>query len=182
MEKKLAITLAGALALAALTSCAVAGPRETAAPGAPTPSAATAPLPDPEPTPDWEPRPDPEPTPAEEPPLSVEQLVGPWHLAEGTNLEALSAVFPGASEFGSGMEIRSDGRISWYVGADGAIGSYVLDGATLLADVTGELDGAWMQVTLRATAPETLWMRFRDVALRWVYGDGGSLRGEEEAP
>ena len=49
------------------------------------------------------------------PELSASSLVGPWHLADDTDLETLSEVFPGAAEFGSGMEIRSDGRISWYL-------------------------------------------------------------------
>ena len=73
--------------------------------------------------------------------LSVDSLVGPWHLADDTDMETLSEVFPGAGEFGSGMEIRSDGRISWYIGADGAMGSYIIEGNTLIRAVGGRDQG-----------------------------------------
>ncbi len=111
--------------------------------------------------------------------LSVDSLVGPWHLADDTDLETLSEFFPGAAEFGSGMEIRSDGRISWYIGADGAIGTYIIEGSTLTADVTGELDGEAYRITLRQPEPEKLVMTFKKIELVWTYGDGGSLRGED---
>ena len=111
--------------------------------------------------------------------LSVDSLVGPWHLAEDTGLETLSEFFPGAAEFGSGMEIRSDGAISWYIGADGAIGTYIIEGNTLTAHVTGEVDGKAYRITLRQPEPEKLVMTFKDTELVWTYGDGGSLRGED---
>ena len=113
------------------------------------------------------------------PDLSAASLVGPWHLADDTDLETLSEVFPGAAEFGSGMEIRSDGRISWYIGADGAMGSYIIEGNTLTADVTGELDGTAYRTTLYQPEPETLTMAFKDVELVWTYGEDDSLRGED---
>lgn len=111
--------------------------------------------------------------------LFVDSLVGPWHLVDDTDLETLSETFPGAAEFGSGMEIRSDGRISWYVGADGAMGTYIIEGGTLTADVTGELDGVAYRITLRQPEQEKLVMTFKDIELVWTYGDGGSLRGED---
>ena len=100
--------------------------------------------------------------------LSADSLVGPWHLADDTDLDSLSGVFPGAAEFGSCMEIRSDGRISWYIGADGAMGTYIIEGNTLTADGTGELDGAAYRVTLRQMEPETLIMPFKDIELVWT--------------
>ena len=111
--------------------------------------------------------------------LSVDSLVGPWHLAEDTDLETLSEVFPGAAEFGSGMNIRSDGNISWYIGADGAMGTYIMEGGTLTADVTGELDSAVYRIALHQPEPEKLVMTFKDIELVWTYGEGGSLRGED---
>ena len=111
--------------------------------------------------------------------LSADSLVGPWHLAEDTDLETLSEVFPGAAEFGSGMEIRSDGRISWYIGADGAIGTYIIEDNALTADVTGELDGETYRITLRQPEPEKLIMTFKDTELVWTYGEGDSLRGKD---
>ena len=52
--------------------------------------------------------------------LTADDLVGPWHLAddEKDNATAIEAI-PSAIEFGSSMEITSDGHISWYIGADG---------------------------------------------------------------
>ncbi|MBQ5521259.1 MAG: hypothetical protein IIT86_00370 [Oscillospiraceae bacterium] len=111
--------------------------------------------------------------------LSVDSLVGPWHLVDDTDLETLSEVFPGAAEFGSGMEIRSDGRISWYIGADGAMGTYVMEGNTLTADVTGELDGVAYRITLHQPESEKLVMTFKEIELVWTYGEGDSLRGED---
>ena len=111
--------------------------------------------------------------------LSVESLVGPWHLAEDTDLETLSETFPGAAEFGGGMGIRSDGRISWYIGADGAMGTYIIEGNTLTANVTGELDSAAYRITLRQPEPEKLTMTFKNIELVWTYGEGDSLRGED---
>ncbi|MBR5969707.1 MAG: hypothetical protein IK016_05095 [Lachnospiraceae bacterium] len=110
---------------------------------------------------------------------SLDSLVGPWHLAEDTDMETLSEVFPGAAEFGSGMEIRSDGRISWYIGADGAMGTYVMEGNTLTADVTGELDGVAYRITLHQPESEKLVMTFKEIELVWTYGEGDSLRGED---
>ena len=56
--------------------------------------------------------------------VTADDLVGPWHLVEDEkdNATAMEAI-PGAMEFGSSMEITSDGHISWYIGADGSIGT-----------------------------------------------------------
>lgn len=60
--------------------------------------------------------------------LMAEEIIGPWHLAEGENDDAaVNETFPGAMEFGNSMEITSDGKISWYIGADGGTGTYTLD-------------------------------------------------------
>ena len=58
-------------------------------------------------------------------------------------------------------------------------GTYIMEGSTLTADVTGELDGAAYRITLRQSEPETLTMNFQDVELVWTYGEGDSLRGED---
>lgn len=116
---------------------------------------------------------------AESSDLPANSFVGPWRLADDMDLEALSETFPGAAEFGSGMEIFSDGRISWYIGADGASGTCVIDGDALTADVTGELDGAVYRIELRQPEPKKLTMIFKDTGLVWVYGEGDSLRGED---
>ena len=68
--------------------------------------------------------------------VTADDLVGPWHLAgdEKDNATAIEAI-PGVMEFGSSMEITSDGHISWYIGADGGIGTYSLSGNILSADI-----------------------------------------------
>ena len=111
--------------------------------------------------------------------LSVDSLVGSWHLADDTDLETLSQVFPGTAEFGSRMEIRSDGNISWYIGADGAMGTYIIEDNALTADVTGELDGEAYRITLRQPEREKLTMTFKEIELVWMYGEGDTLRGED---
>ena len=111
--------------------------------------------------------------------IEVDKIVGPWHLSEDSDLGALSETFPGAAEFGSVMEIRSDGNISWFIGADGAVGTYTVNGNTLSAKVTAELDGAECNVTFTQKDDDRLEMVFRDTVLVWVHGEGESLKGEE---
>lgn len=104
---------------------------------------------------------------------------GPYHLAETADPEALSAVFPGAAEFGSGLEISSKGMISWYVGADGASGTCSMEGSVLHAEVIPE--GETNTVSLELTVHEdgTLDMLFRDTLLSWVPGEGETLKGTD---
>lgn len=108
-----------------------------------------------------------------------ERFVGVWHLAETNDLEALNGIFPNVSAFGSSLEIRSDGMISWYIGADGAVGSYEIRGTVLTTDVVDELDGESYHVTLGLQGTDELIMSFKDTVLAWSYGDEGSLQGEE---
>ena len=49
-----------------------------------------------------------------------DDLTGPWHLDTYRNdLSDFSSLFAGYAEFGATMEIRSNGQISWYIGAEG---------------------------------------------------------------
>ena len=66
-----------------------------------------------------------------------------------------------------------------YIGADGAIGTYIIEDNALTADVTGALDSAEYRITLRQPEPETLTMTFKDTELVWTYGEDDSLRGED---
>lgn len=114
-----------------------------------------------------------------EPALIVEELVGPWHLAEETN--AVYDAFPGSMEFGSAMEIRSDGRIAWYIGADGGVGTYFIDGNILHCDLTNALDNSTMTMDLTAKKQDGqlfLTTVYRDMELRWRWGEGETGRGD----
>lgn len=55
------------------------------------------------------------------------ELAGLWHLdSEKNDLSTFSDsldLFPGYGEWGAGMEIRSDGQMSWYIGAAGGSGT-----------------------------------------------------------
>ena len=104
--------------------------------------------------------------------IKADEVVGPWRLAEDADLGALAEVFPGIAESGSGMEIRSDGNISWFVGDDGAVGTYVIEGYTLKAEVRGDRDGLPVTVTLTMLNDGSLSMSFREAELVWVSSEG----------
>ncbi len=120
------------------------------------------------------------------PALTAEELVGPWHLEPGENDEtAINEPFPGAMEFGNNMEITGDGNISWYIGAEGGSGTYTLDGDTLRAETTSDLDGSAMTLELRAERTDgelSLFMEVKDLSLRWFQDKGETGKGEEDDP
>ena len=116
--------------------------------------------------------------------LTVEDLVGPWHLAEDAkdNPTAIEAI-PGAMEFGSSMEITGDGHISWYIGADGGTGTYSLSKNVLSADMTNDFDGTSMKMEF--TAEETggvtfLYTEYKGLLLCWSQGEGETGKGGED--
>ena len=82
----------------------------------------------------------------EEPaPLNLE-LVGPWHLDQNRNDLAAFAdsldLFPGYGEWGASMEIRGNGEMSWYIGAEVWHGTYSVENNTLHALLTSDLEQA----------------------------------------
>ena len=87
---------------------------------------------------------------------------------------------PGALEFGSSMEITSDGHISWYIGADGGTGTYTLNENVLSADMTNDFDGSAMEMEF--TAEETdgvtcLYTEYKGLLLSWSQGEGETGKG-----
>ena len=114
--------------------------------------------------------------------VTVEKLVGPWHLAEGENDDTVvNETFPGAMEFGNSMEITSDGNISWYIGADGGSGTYLLNENILSADMINDIDGTAM--TMEFTVKEKdgqllLTMEYKNLTLCWSWGENETGRGE----
>ena len=106
------------------------------------------------------------------------ELVGPWHLDGEKN--ALSAfedsldLFPGYGEWGASMEIRSNGQMSWYIGAEGWHGTYTLEDGAIHAQLTSDLEESTQLWEFRITEEEgkaELEMDYQDMTIYWVYGD-----------
>ena len=116
--------------------------------------------------------------------LTADDLVGPWHLAEDEkdNATAIEAI-PSAIEFGSSMEITSDGHISWYIGADGGTGTYSLSGDILSADMTNDFDQSSMKMEFTAEKTEGrtfLYTEYKGLLLCWSRGEGETGKGGDD--
>ena len=113
--------------------------------------------------------------------VTAAELAGSWHLPQSDNdYAAIYDAFPGSMEFGSGMEIGSDGRIAWYIGADGGEGTYTISGNVLHAKMTNTLDGSAMTADLTAVEKDgqlVLTMEAQDLDLCWVTGEGETGKG-----
>ena len=117
---------------------------------------------------------------------SVQQsidLAGPWHLdSEKNDLAAFADsldLFPGYGEWGAGMEIRSDGQMSWYIGAAGGSGTYTIEDDLLHAGLVNDLDQKDMAIDFRIIVENetaALEMDYQDMTIYWVYG------GQADAP
>ena len=116
--------------------------------------------------------------------LTTEDLVGPWHLAgdEKDNATAIEAI-PGVMEFGSSMEITSDGHISWHIGADGGTGTYSLSDNALSADMTNDFDGSPMKMEFAAEKADSvlfLYTEYKGLLLCWSQGEGETGKDGED--
>ena len=105
-------------------------------------------------------------------------LIGPWHLDQSKNDLASFAesldLFPGYGEWGASMEIRGNGEMSWYIGAEGWHGTYFVEKNTLHAQLTSDLEQATQSWDFRITSENGtagLEMDYRDMTIYWVYGD-----------
>ena len=102
-------------------------------------------------------------------------MAGPWHLdSENNDLTAFSDLFPGYGEWGAGMEIRSDGQMSWYIGAEGWHGTYTAEGTVIHAQLTSDLEQTTQPWDFRITAQNggaELEMDYQNMTIYWVYGD-----------
>ena len=71
-------------------------------------------------------------------------VTGPWQLdSEKNDLDAIAEaweLFPGYGEWGAAMEIRSDGEMNWYIGAESWQGTYTLEDRVLHAQLTSDLE------------------------------------------
>ena len=116
--------------------------------------------------------------------VTADDLVGPWHLVEDEkdNATAMEAI-PGATEFGSSMEITSDGHISWYIGEDGGIGTYSLSGNILSADMTNDFEGSPMKMEFTAEKTDGvlfLYTEYKGLLLCWSQDEGETGKGGED--
>ena len=86
-------------------------------------------------------------------------------------------------EFGSSMEITSDGHISWHIGADGGTGIYSLSGNILYADMTNDFEGSSMKMEFAAEKTDgVLFMHteYKGLLLCWSQGEGETGKGGDD--
>lgn len=100
--------------------------------------------------------------------------IGPWHADEALNdLEAFADLFPGYEEYGAGMEIRSSGQMSWFIGEDGAYGTYGFEDGVLHADLIGDAGEEMPMDFLFISDGDALMleMQLGELTVFWRYGD-----------
>ena len=114
----------------------------------------------------------------EEPiPLNLE-LIGPWHLDQNKNdlasfTDSLD-LFPGYGEWGASMEIRGNGEMSWYIGAEGWHGTYTVEDGAIHARLASDSEQSTHLWDFRIIAEDgaaELEMDYQDMTIYWVYGD-----------
>ena len=112
--------------------------------------------------------------------LTADNLVGPWYLdGKNNDLSKISELFSGYGEWGATMEIRSDGKISWYIGAIGGSGTYTLEGEHLTAELKqatkDEISAPqdWtIDFNITATDGDVmLTMPYEDTMVAWSHGE-----------
>ena len=114
----------------------------------------------------------------EEPVQQSVELVGPWHLdSEKNDLAAFADsldLFPGYGEWGAGMEIRSNGQMSWYIGAESWHGTYTVEDGVLHAQLVSDLEQSTQSWNFRVTEENgmaELEMDYPGMTIYWAYGD-----------
>lgn len=115
------------------------------------------------------------------------ELVGPWHLdSEKNDLTTFADsldLFPGYREWGASMELRSDGQMSWYIGAEGWHGTYTVEDGMVHAWLTSDLEQSKQLWDFRITAKNetaVLEMAYQDMTIYWAYGDQVDIPAMDE--
>ena len=105
-------------------------------------------------------------------------LSGPWHLDPiRNNLSDFSDRFECYAEFGASMEIRNNGQMSWFIGAEGGEGTFVVDGSLLTASLTRTVDDSHMTTDfdiLHDGDEIYLGMHWGEEIVFWIWGDDDS--------
>jgi len=108
----------------------------------------------------------------------VSDLAGPWHLDPiRNNLSDFSDLFECYAEFGASMEIRSSGQMSWFIGAEGGEGTFVVDGSLLTSSLTRTVDESHMTTDfdiLHDGDEIYLGMHWGEEIVFWIWGDDDS--------
>ena len=106
------------------------------------------------------------------------ELIGPWHLdGEKNDLAAFAdslGLFPGYGAWGAGMEIRSNGQLSWHIGAESWHGTYTVEESILRAQLASDSEQSprlWDLRILEENGVAELEMDYQDITIYWVYGD-----------
>ena len=114
----------------------------------------------------------------EEPARQSMELVGPWYLdSEKNDLAAFADSldrFPGYGEWGASMEIRSNGQMGWYIGAESWHGTYTVEDGVIHAQLTSDLEQSTQNWDFRITEENgaaILEMDDQDMTIYWAYGD-----------
>ena len=125
----------------------------------------------------------------EEPTQLNLELIGPWHLDQSKNDLASFAdsldLFPGYGEWGASMEIRGNGEMNWYIGAEGWHGTYSVEKNTLHAKLTSDLEQSpqnWDLPIPSENGTTGLEMDYKDITIYWVYGDQEEAAGRNTVP
>lgn len=152
MKKKLCFLLAVMM----LAGCAKRTQAPAVSPATEPPEAQT--IPAPEPT---------------DPRTEIGELVGPWYLdSDRNNMTEMRVLFGTSMVSGSAMEIRSNGQISFSIGAGtGGAGSYRFDGQALdgtFVSYTGSREEAYTFSVVREG--EKLWLaqEIYDTTVYWT--------------
>ena len=102
------------------------------------------------------------------------EIVGPWHIDQKkTDIRAIEAAwetFPGYGEWGASMEIRSNGQISWFIGAVGGTGTYTVDGDLLHAELTDSIEQKEVAMDFIIVEKDEIKMTYADMEITWGYG------------
>ena len=72
------------------------------------------------------------------------------------------------------MEIRSNGQMSWYIGAESWHGTYTVENGVIHAQLTSDLEQSTQSWDFRITAEEeaaVLEMDYQDIKIYRAYGD-----------
>ena len=114
----------------------------------------------------------------EEPVQQCVELIGPWHMDSEKNDLATFAdsldLFPGYGERGASMEIRSNGQMSWYIGAESWHGTYTVEDGEIHAQLTSDPEQATQLWSFRITEEKeaaVLEMDYQGMTIYWAYGD-----------
>lgn len=106
------------------------------------------------------------------------ELIGPWHLdSEKNDLAAFADsldLFPGYGEWGASMEIRSNGQMNWYIGAESWHGTYTAEDGVIHAQLTSDLEQSTQNWDFRITEENgaaELEMAYQGMTIYWAYGD-----------